>query len=971
VTALGGIDTSVLLGYYQARTGGTGANTAAGTGATGGATKKYAPTAPWSTQSTAPKSPELVKQAMLGRSLIDENAAQLDLPGASADYKKLFALYQGLNALYGLADRADNTGVTALEKTQINTVFSRGVKEVMAYADSQKFDQIRLTRGDAMTSDKGEVGVPKNQYDYAGRTLFTGTATDVVPAFSGAIAFDIQVKKVNSTVNVPIDLSGMGSTARTMPNVVNFINDQLTAAGVTTRIATNRTPGGPTTVQAGGKTITLPATGDTWGLMVKGVSGETVTFGAAATAPAVYVTTASGNPNPDKDPKTNDAVIQSAMLKIDSTGVAGGAPGSRVFSQNLEGTVDTVRASKVGADGSVYMLADVKGTVSGQTLKGTRDVALLKYDGAGNLLYARTLGASDTASGLGLTVAADGRVAVSGSVTGRMSGDTNGPVNSSDTSGVSDSFVSLYDAKGDEVWTQRRGASGADEAQAVAFGNDGIVYVAGRTKGSMPGAAASAGGWDNYLSAVATDSQGAPRTLFTQQYGTASDDRVAGLAVNGGQVVVAGVENGHGVLRSFDVTDTLTTTQHDIDAAGNWTHTVTTTTGGVVTGTVVTSGSQPPTGAASSKTSTFTSGATPVAGAVRDLGNLGGGGLAGITLDGGNLWVAGDTTNAALSIGGQTLGPSGGRDAFAARLSTDLSSNAADSLAYFGGTGEDTVTGMAVAGGKVWVVGQAGDNIPAGAPIGTKDGYLAEIDVAGGAVVNAQRLSGKDGYTTPTSVAVGTTGASVLDKLGLPTGTLDYTRSLKITSATSARAGDSFQIRTREGGNLATVTLDANDTLDTLAAKVRRAGGFQAKVEVVSNGRTRTLKISPLNDNSTVEILAGKGGSDLLTALGLKQGVVRNTTVSKDGKIVSADGGGNVYGLNLPNSFSLASNDDIKATLKVLSSALGKIRTAYADLQTAAMPKSAASKSSGPVPAYLTDQIANYQAALNRLTVGG
>lgn len=968
---MGGIDTSVLLSYYQSRSGVTGATTAAGTGSTSaGTTKKYAPTAPWSTQSKAPKSPELVKQAMLGRSLIDENAAQLDLPGASADYKKLFALYQGLNTLYGLADRSDNTGVSALEKTQINTIFSRGVKEVMAYADSQKFDQIRLTRGDAMTSDKGEVGVPKNQYDYVGRTLFTGSATDAAPAFSGALAFNIQVKKVNNTVNVPIDLAGMGATPRTMPNVVNYINDQLAAAGVTTRMATNRTPGAPTTIQAGGKTITLPATGDTWGLTVKGVSGEAVTFGAAATAPAVYVTTASGNPNPDKDIKTNDAVIQSAMVKIDATGVASGAPGSRVFTQSFEGTVDQVRASKVGADGSVYMLADVDGTITGQTIKGAKDVALLKYDGAGNLLYARTLGAADSATGLGLSIAADGRVAVSGAVTGRLSGDSNGPVNSGDTSGVSDSFVSLYDAKGDEVWTQRRGAAGADEAQAVGFGADGVVYVAGRAKGSMPGAS-GIGGWDNYLSAVATDAQGKPRTLFTQQFGTGSDDKVSGLAVNGGQVVVAGVENSRAVLRSFDVANTLTTTQHDIDAAGAWTNTVTTTTGGVVTGTVVTTGTQPPTGAASTRTSTLTTGATATAGAVRDLGNLGGGSLAGITLDGGSLWVAGDTTNAALSIGGQTLGPAGGRDAFAARLSTDLSSTAADSLAYFGGTGEDTVTGMAVSGGKVWVVGQAGANIPAGTPIGTKDGYLAEIDVAGGSVTNAQRLSGKDGYTSATTVAVGPGGASVLDKLGLPTGSLDYARSLKITSATSARAGDSFQIRTKEGGALATVTLDNNDTLDTLAAKVRRAGGFQAKVEVVSDGANRTLKISPVNDNATVEILAGKGGADLLSAIGLKQGVVRNTTVDKDGKTVSADGGGAVYGLNLPNNFSLATADDTKAALKILGNALSKIRTAYADLQTAAMPKPPKTKAGGAVPAYLTNQISNYQAALDRLTGGG
>ena len=49
-------------------------------------------------------------------------------------------------------------------------------------------------------------------------------------------------------------------------------------------------------------------------------------------------------------------------------------------------------------------------------------------------------------------------------------------------------------------------------------------------------------------------------------------------------------------------------------------------------------------------------------------------------------------------------------------------------------------------------------------------------------------LGGKDGYATPTAIAVGATGASALDKLGLPTGTIEYSRSTSIVSATSCGA---------------------------------------------------------------------------------------------------------------------------------------------------------------------------------------
>ena len=256
--------------------------------------------------------------------------------------------------------------------------------------------------------------------------------------------------------------------------------------------------------------------------------------------------------------------------------------------------------------------------------------------------------------------------------------------------------------------------------------------------------------------------------------------------------------------------------------------------------------------------------------------------------------------------------------------------------------------------------------------LGTKDGYVSQLDLNAGSVDWTQRLSGKDGYATPTAIAVGATGASALDKLGLPSGTIDYTRSASIVSATSIRAGDTFQIVAGKSGAAKTITIDAKDTLETLATKVRRATGFQAKVEVVSDGAVRKLKITPLNDSSTIEILPGKGGDDALTALGLSSGISRKTNFV-DGKTVSADGGGPVYGLKMTQDFDLSTEAGRTNALKILGDAIGVIRTAYRDLETAAKPKAAtaaAKSASGPVPAYLSGQIANYQAALSRLTGG-
>ncbi len=291
-------------------------------------------------------------------------------------------------------------------------------------------------------------------------------------------------------------------------------------------------------------------------------------------------------------------------------------------------------------------------------------------------------------------------------------------------------------------------------------------------------------------------------------------------------------------------------------------------------------------------------------------------------------------------------------------------------MAYYGGSGDDRATAMAISGGKVFIAGQAGTDLPGQPAVGTKDGFLVSLDVASGSVDYSRRFTSADGYASPTSIAVAQSGASVLDQLGLPQGAINPATSDELTANSSVRAGDEFYIRTREGGALRAVTIEAHDTLATLATKIQRASGFSVTTSIVTVNGERQLQIKPLNSRSTVELVAGRVGRDALQALDLPTGVLRNTTTVK-GKTVSADGGGTVYGLKIANDLNLNSPDAIKEAMSEFSTAMSTIRTAYRDLLTAASPQTAASKAAtGPVPAYLTAQIANYQAALDRLTAG-
>ncbi len=945
-------DSNLLLSYYQAKSAGLAANTTGATGvssnsSSSSSTSKGVPSAPWTAVTTEPS--DLVKAALNGRKFVDEGAAVAAAPTISGDYKKLFATYQALNTLSAIANRSAEKGVTDSEIKRLQTAFSKGLNEVNGYIQNLSTDNMRITTGAVMTSDKSSVGVPKSNYNYVTNTIYTGQVDDEVPTFQGNVSFTMNVKKFGVATDVTMDLSEMGSTPRTMSNVVSFFNQKLSDAGFDTQFAVNRTVGEERTATVNGQPVKLPATGDDFALQIKGDLTETLTFSAPTPKPAVYITTAAGNPDPDKDSTTDDAVIENTLTKY-GPGTTVQA-GTKVFSDTLEGTVSTVHKTMTGPDGSLYVLADVDGTTNTQTIKGDQDVALLKYDSSGKLLYARTLGASDTATGYNMAISDDGQVAIAGSVAGGLSGATNGPINSDSAGAVTDSFVTLYDANGDETWTVRRGGMLEDQATAVAFGQDGVVYVGGRTQSDIPGSTtgATAGGYDNYLTAFASDISGTPKALFTTHFGSENDDTVSGIVVNGGQVVVASKEGSEAMLRSFDVsTSVVTEPRTYLNDKEVWVTEPTTYT----------------------KSATFTEGAT------RDLGTLKGGNIAGLTIDNGQLYIGGSTTNGALDVNNQTKAASGGSDGFVARMSLDLTDKSQDTLAYYGGTGDDTVTGMAVANGQAWLVGSAGKDLGGQPTVGDKDGYVAQIDMATGQATWEQRLTGKDGYATPTSIAVDAQGSSTLDVFGIPRGTMQFTQTDKIVSATSARAGDTFQVRTRARGTLTTIKIDADDTLDTLADKIRKATGYAAKVDFSSVGNNRTLRISPSQTTSTVEILPGKGGTDVLEALGLKPGVVRNTKTDH-GQTVSADGKGPIYGLSLDTGLDLTTDAGRAAATAAMTKALSAVRNAYREMADKAngvktdTSTASGGKTGGTVPAYLTSQIANYQAALDRLTGGG
>ncbi|MBU1237430.1 MAG: SBBP repeat-containing protein [Gammaproteobacteria bacterium] len=132
-------------------------------------------------------------------------------------------------------------------------------------------------------------------------------------------------------------------------------------------------------------------------------------------------------------------------------------------------------------DGNVYVAGETTGVLDDNTLTGTWNFFVTKYDSNGNKLYTRQLGVAGAATG-GNSVAtdADGNVYVAGTTGGSLDG--------ADWSGGWDFFVTKYDSDGNKLYTRQLGVAGAGTyGTSVATDADGNVFVAGETEGGLDG----------------------------------------------------------------------------------------------------------------------------------------------------------------------------------------------------------------------------------------------------------------------------------------------------------------------------------------------------------------------------------------------------------------------------------------------------------------------------------------------------
>ena len=219
--------------------------------------------------------------------------------------------------------------------------------------------------------------------------------------------------------------------------------------------------------------------------------------------------------------------------------VAPAPPSTWVGTKQL-GAADQItfgNALATDSGGHVYVAGSTKGGLDGNTLTGSYDFFLSKYNSSGVRLYTKQLGVAgrDTVATAVATDAND-NVYVAGYTTGGLYGNTMQPDSTHEV------FISKYDSSGVKQFTRQLGVAGEKKVGiAVAIDASGNIFVAGYTTGALDGYTMT-GTVDSFFSKY--NSEGVKQ--FTRLLGvTGKETRGYGVATDAsGNVFVAGYTEG-------------------------------------------------------------------------------------------------------------------------------------------------------------------------------------------------------------------------------------------------------------------------------------------------------------------------------------------------------------------------------------------------------------------------------------------
>jgi uncharacterized repeat protein (TIGR01451 family) len=353
--------------------------------------------------------------------------------------------------------------------------------------------------------------------------------------------------------------------------------------------------------------------------------------------------------------------------------------------------------------------------------KGLADVFVTKIDPNGaNIIYSTYIGGSGLDRADGIAVDAGGNAFVVGRVDSTSTDfpTTVGSFGTTYRGGDFDGFVCKLNAQGNGlIYSGFLGGEENDSVEGIAVDANGVAYVTGGTKSNaFPSTGNTyqgqrAGDTDAFLTKINAGGSG---FLYSTYLGGSGTDRGSGVVIDGnGLAYVAG----YGASPDFPTEDPF-----QAGFGGNF-------------------------DAFIAKFDTTQSGINSLVFSTY-LGGSGDDKAFGIAADAGvnNLYIAGQTSSNNFPVLNPVQPLSGGSfDAFIARIS---STGTKVYASYFGGSGDDRASGVAVNSSGVYLTGfTSSTNLPSVSPLqlnngGAFDAFVAKLNLGGSAFLYSTYLGG-------------------------------------------------------------------------------------------------------------------------------------------------------------------------------------------------------------------------------------
>lgn len=228
-----------------------------------------------------------------------------------------------------------------------------------------------------------------------------------------------------------------------------------------------------------------------WAKSIGGTSdelGQSIAVDASGNiiATGTYSGTADFDPNTGINNLTPVGASDVFVMKLD-------AVGNFMWAKSIGGASKEFPGSMtIDASGNIYTTGqyestvdfDPSATVFNLTSNGVEDIFILKLDGNGNFIWAKSMGGTSSDIAYGIKIDALGKIYTTGYYSGTVDFDPNTGTTNLISAGSDDVFVLKLDNNGSFLWAKSVGGSGLEYGKTLALDNIGNVYYSGLFNGT-------------------------------------------------------------------------------------------------------------------------------------------------------------------------------------------------------------------------------------------------------------------------------------------------------------------------------------------------------------------------------------------------------------------------------------------------------------------------------------------------------